>query len=271
MYTSFVGEGLADVSVSGNIFAAPAPQHVTAAIKAADQGKGVLLVYGNYAGDVLNFDMGAEDATDDTGVEVRTVLVADDAATDVIEDRRGIGGAFYQVKIAGAACAEAKDLDEAEAIVKRVQDNLRTIGVALKAGSLPETGELTFELEDGMIEIGLGMHGEKGVERGLMMPADEVAEKMVNILIAEYEEYVGEKFAMLVNNLGATTQMELAIIVRKAKQVAEEAGLKVARVDMGSYFCSQEMAGFSISLLKLDDELERLLNAPCKSISYEQG
>ncbi len=271
VYTSYVGKGLADASVAGNIFAAPAPQFVTAAVELADQGKGVLMVYGNYAGDVLNFDIGAEEATDDTGVEVRTVLVADDCATPDLETRRGIGGGFYQVKIAGAACAEAATLADAEAAVQKCQANLRTLGVAVSAGSLPETGEPTFILGDDEIEIGLGAHGEVGVERSTLMPADELTVKMIDHLVADLPYASGDKVALLVNNLGATTQMELMIVTRKAMELLADKGIDVARVDIGAFFCSQEMAGFSLSLLKLDDELERLLNAPCESITYSQG
>ncbi len=271
VYTSYVGKGMADASVAGNIFAAPAPQFVTAAIKAVDQGKGVLLVYGNYAGDVLNFDMGAEDATDDTGVEVRTALVADDCATPDLATRRGIGGGFYQVKIAGAACAEAQSLEEAEAAVNKCRQNLRTLGVAVSAGSLPETGEPTFTLGDDEIEIGLGAHGEVGVERAKLMPADVLTTKMIDHLVADLPYQAGDRVALLFNNLGATTQMELMIVARKAFELLGELGIKVARCDIGAYFCSQEMAGFSISLLKLDDQLEHLLNAPCESITFSQG
>lgn len=271
VYTSYVGKGLADASVAGNIFAAPAPQYVTAAVKAVDRGLGVLMVYGNYAGDVLNFDMGAEDATDETGVEVRTVLVADDCATPDLDTRRGIGGGFYQVKIAGAACAEASSLEEAEAAVVKCRDNLRTLGVAVSAGSLPETGEPTFLLGDDEIEIGLGAHGEVGVERSKLMPADELTTKMIDHLVGDLPFASGDKVAMLVNNLGATTQMELMIVTRKAYQLLADKGIDIVRCDIGAFFCSQEMAGFSISLLKLDEELEHLLNAPCESITYSQG
>lgn len=269
MYSAYVGKGLADASVCGNIFASPPPNHIHAATVAADQGKGVLYVYGNYAGDVMNFDMAAEMAAED-GVEVRTVLVNDDVATDRPEDRRGIGGAFYIVKIAGAACAEAKSLDEAEAVVRKAQAATRTIGVAVRAGSLPETGEPTFELGEGEIEIGLGVHGEPGVERSALMPADELTAKMIDRLVNDLPFGRGDRVAMLLNNLGATTQMELLIVNRKARQILGEKGIEVARTDIGAYFTSQEMAGFSITLIRLDDELARLIEAPCESLPFTQ-
>jgi dihydroxyacetone kinase-like protein len=269
MYSAYVGKGLADASVCGNIFASPPPNFIHEATKAADRGKGVLYVYGNYAGDVLNFDMAAEMAAED-GIEVRTVLVTDDVATDKVDDRRGIGGAFYMVKIAGAACAEAKSLEEAEAVVRRAQANVRTIGVAVRAGSLPETGEPTFELGEGEIEIGLGVHGEPGVERSQLVPADELTSKMIDRLVNDLPFQKGDRVAMLLNNLGATTQMELLIVNRKARQILADKGIEVARTDLGAYFTSQEMAGFSITLIRLDDELERLIEAPCQSLPFTQ-
>ena len=211
MYGAFVGPGLANASVSGNIFAASAPQHVQEAIEAADAGAGVLVVYGNYAGDILNFDMGAEDAADN-GVVSTTVLVRDDVATADREGRRGIGGAFYVVKAAGAACAKGLSLEEAAAVTERVEFNTRTIGIALRAGVLPDTGKRTFELGDDEIEIGLGVHGEVGVERSKLLPADEIAENMLNRILVDLPFESGDRVAVLLNNLGATTQMELLIV-----------------------------------------------------------
>jgi phosphoenolpyruvate---glycerone phosphotransferase subunit DhaK len=271
MYTAYVGDGLADASVAGNIFAAPAPQHVHEALKTVNRGKGVLIVYGNYAGDVLNFEMGAELAEDEDDIESSTVLVNDDVATDDPEGRRGIGGAFYMVKIAGAACAEASSLEEAEEIVRKAQGVTRTLGVAVRAGSLPETGEPTFELGEDEIEIGLGAHGEVGVERTKMMSADELTTKIIDKIVDDLPYREGDRVAMLLNNLGSTTEMELLIVNRKARQLLDERGIEVVRTDIGWYFTSQEMAGFSITLLRLDDELERLLAAPCRSLPFSQG
>ena len=205
MYTAFVGDGWADASVCGNIFAAPSPDIVYETVKAIDRGKGVLFVYGNYAGDNMNFGMGAELAEGD-GIQVRTVLVADDIAVKEHKERRGIAGAFYMCKIAGSVCAEAKSLEEAEKAVKHAQNNIRSIGVAVRAGSLPETGELTFELADDEIEIGMGAHGEPGVERRKLMAADELAEEMTRLLLADLPFKKGDRIALLLNNLGATTQ-----------------------------------------------------------------
>ena len=271
MYGAFVGPGLANASVSGDIFAAPAPQHIQEAIEAADAGEGVLIVYGNYAGDVMNFDMGAEMAEDDSDITSKTVLVRDDVATDDYEGRRGIGGAFYVVKAAGAACAKGLSLEEAAAVTERVQYNTRTIGVAVRAGILPDTGKRTFELGDDEMEIGLGMHGEVGVERSKMMTADEISQKMVDMVVADLPYESGDRVAVLINNLGATTQMELLIVYRKVAELLEAKGLIIDRTEVAAHFTSQDMAGLSLTLLKLTDEIVELLDAPCESVPYTKG
>lgn len=270
MYTAFVGDGWADASVCGNIFAAPSPDIVYETVKAINRGKGVLFVYGNYAGDNMNFGMGAELAEGD-GIPVRTVLVADDIAVKAHKERRGIAGAFYMCKIAGSVCAEAKSLEEAEKAVKHAQDNIRSIGVAVRAGSLPETGELTFELADDEIEIGMGAHGEPGVERRKLMPADELAEEMTRLLLADLPFKKGDRIALLLNNLGATTNMELMIVNRHVRDILKREGIEVARTDFGPYLTCQEMAGFSLTFVRLDKDLERWINRPCWSLGFSQG
>jgi dihydroxyacetone kinase-like protein len=270
MYTAFVGDGWADASVCGNIFAAPSPDIVYETVKAVDRGKGVLFVYGNYAGDNMNFGMGAELAEAD-GIPVRTVLVADDIAVKAHKERRGIAGAFYMCKIAGSVCAEAKSLEEAEKAVIHAQNNIRSIGVAVRAGSLPETGELTFELADDEIEIGMGAHGEPGVERRKLMPANELAEEMTRLLIADLPFKRGDRIALLLNNLGATTVMELMIVNRHVRDILKREGIEVARTDFGSYMTSQEMAGFSLTFVWLDSQLERWINRSSRSLGFSQG
>ncbi len=270
MYTAFVGEGWADGSACGNIFAAPSPDIIYELTKAVHRGRGVLYVYGNYAGDNMNFDIAAEMAEDD-GIDVRTVRVMDDVAVADPAERRGIGGAFYQVKIAGAACTEMSNLSEAVEVVEHAKENLRTIGVAVRAGSLPETGELTFELGDDEIEIGMGAHGEQGVERRKMMPADALAVEMTRLVMDDLPFKKGDRVALLLNNLGATTQMELMIVNRKVREILAAAGVHVQRTDFGPYLTCQEMAGFSFTLLKLDATLEPLLARPAWSLGFKQG
>ena len=270
MYSAFVGDGLADAAVCGNIFAAPTPDKILNATRAINRGQGVVYVYGNYAGDNMNFDIAAEMAMEE-GIEVATVRVIDDVAAMPparMLERRGIGGAFFQVKVAGAACATAQSLSEAKAIVEIAQRNIRTIGVAMSAGSIPETGAPTFELAGDEIEIGLGVHGEAGVERRKMMPADTLVATMLARIVDDLPFRRGDRVALLLNSLGATTMMELMIANRRARQILDERGLVVARTYSGPYFTCQEMAGFSLSLMRLEGPLESLLERPVWSLGY---
>lgn len=269
MYTCYVGEGLADGSVAGNVFAAPTPDIIYEATKAVDRGKGVIYLYGNYAGDNMNFDIAAELAESE-GISVETVRIADDIVTKDRKERRGIGGAFYVVKCAGAICAEASSLDEAARNLRHAEDSVRSIGVAVSAGSLPETGAPTFVLGDDDIEIGMGAHGEPGVERRKLMPADDLAVEMTRLVLADMPFRAGDEVALMLNNLGATTMMELLIVNRKVRALLDDAGIKVHRTDIGPFFTSQEMAGFSLSLMKLDDDLKRWLDAPTRSPGFSQ-
>ncbi len=270
MYSAFVGEGLADASVSGAVFAAPPPDQILLATEAAHRGRGVLYVYGNYAGDNMNFDVAAELAAE-RGIETRTVRVADDIATADPAERRGIAGAFYQVKVAGFACATRDGLEDAARLVERCRDNLRSLGVAVRPGSLPETGEPTFELGENEIEIGMGVHGERGVERRELMPADELVEEMVRRLLADLPFSRGDEIAVLIDNLGATTWAELMIVNRRMRQLLDEAGIRVRRTDVGAWMTSQEMAGFSLTFLRLDEELAAALDHPVRAPGFAQG
>ena len=270
MYSTFVGDGFADVAVCGNIFAAPTPDNILNATRAVHQGRGVLYVYGNYAGDNMNFDIAAELAAEE-GIEIATVRVVDDVAAmppDRMDERRGIGGAFFQVKIAGAACRSSATLAEARAIVENAQRNIRTIGVALSAGSIPQTGEPTFELGDDEIEIGLGVHGEPGIERRAMMSADDLVAAMIERVVPDLPFRRGDRVALLLNSLGATTTMELMIANRRVRQLLAEAGVTVAATYSGAYFTCQEMAGLSLSLMRLDGTQEELLRQPAWSLGY---
>ncbi len=173
--------------------------------------------------------------------------------------------------MAGAACTSAKSLEEAERLVLKAQANVRTIGVAVRAGSLPETGELTFELADDEIEIGMGAHGEPGVARRKLMPADPLADEMTRLVVEDLPFRRGDRVALLLNSLGATTMMELMIVNRRVRADLAGRGIEVVRTDVGPYLTCQEMAGFSLTLMRLDDELERALAAPAWSLGYRQG
>jgi dihydroxyacetone kinase-like protein len=195
IYTTYVGPGFAAASACGNIFAAPSPEIIFEATKAIHRGKGVLYVYGNYEGDVMNFDVAAEMAAEE-GIEVRTVRTMDDVSLPKGDGRRGIAGSYFQVKIAGAACAAGLNLDEAERFTRRAQENIRTLSVALRAGSLPETGQPTFTLGEDELEIGMGGHGERGVARRKMMPADQLVDVMMEQLVGTFRS-PGTRVALL--------------------------------------------------------------------------
>ena len=266
LFGGFVGENLADAAVSGNFFAAPAPDVILAAIKAIDRGAGVLMVYGNYAGDNMNFDIAAELA-EEKGIRTRTVRVRDDVATTEPEERRGIAGDVFVIKIAGAAAAGGGNLETVSKIVSRARDNTFSLGVAVKAGSNPETGILTFELPDDEIEVGMGLHGEPGVSRQGLTQADPLVDDMVDRLLGVAGVVGGERIAVLVNNLGATTYTELFVINRRIHQNLADRGLRVHDTILGTFCTTQEMAGFSISVLKLDDEITALYDTPVASVA----
>ncbi|MDR3375485.1 MAG: dihydroxyacetone kinase subunit DhaK [Ancalomicrobiaceae bacterium] len=273
LFSGFVGDNLADAAVCGEVFAAPSPDQILDAIAAVDSGAGVLFVYGNYAGDNMNFDIAAELAEEE-GHTVRTVRVWDDVAAaplDRITDRRGIAGDFFVIKVAGAAAATWSDLDEVYRVACKARDNTRSMGVALAAGSIPETGERTFELPDDEIEIGMGAHGEPGVSRQKLTTADDIADQLMQLILADLPFKAGDEVALLLNNLGSTTLMEMLIVNRRVRNILAEAGITVHRTDIGSFLTCQEMAGMSISLMRLDDELKRFLDAPARSVGYSKA
>jgi dihydroxyacetone kinase-like protein len=270
LFAGFVGEGLADAAACGNVFAAPTPDVILAATRAVDRGKGVLYVYGNYAGDNLSFDMAAELAAEE-GIETATVRVWDDVAAappDRPDDRRGIAGDLFVIKVAGAACTLAETLEEALAITVRARDSTPSIGVAVAPGSIPETAKQTFELGDGEIEIGMGLHGEPGVARTTLGLADPLVADMLGRILADLPFAAGDKVCLLVNDLGSTTWMELLIATRKALAILDAASIHIHDTVVGSFCTSQEMAGISLTLMKLDVELERYYDLPARSPAF---
>ncbi len=272
LFHGFVGRNMADAAACGGVFAAPSPDIIYAAARAAHRGRGVLFLYGNYAGDNMNFDMAAEMLADD-GIDVRTVRVADDVAVvpqDRMVDRRGVAGDLLMIKIAGGAATELASLDEVERVARKAQHAVRTIGVAVSAGSIPETGQPTFELADDEIEIGMGAHGEPGVSRQKMASADAVAEQMLDKLIPDLPFEAGDEVALLINNFGGTTMMEMLIVNRRVRQILDDKGIKVHRSHVGTWLTVQEMAGFSITLMRLDDELKHYLDLPAESLGFSQ-
>lgn len=272
-FMGYIGDGMVDAVAVGNIFASPPPNPVLEATKAIDKGAGVIYLYGNYAGDVMNFDMAAELADLEEGIRVQTVLVTDDVASapkGEIEKRRGIAGGFFVYKAAGAAADKGYDLDEVVRVAKKANDHTRTMGVALSPCSLPQTGKPSFELGENEMEIGLGVHGEPGVERGEIQPADQVADRLLNDILEDMPLEKGDKVAVLVNGLGSTSRMELYIMFRRVEQVLTEKEVHIHRCYVGDYITSLEMGGCSVTLMKLDEELMEIVDYPADCPMYVQ-
>ena len=268
-FLGYVGAGLADAAAIGNIFAAPSPDTCLDAIRATSTGMGVLLAYGNYAGDIMNFGIAAERAASE-GIEVRTVLVTDDVASAPREEtrlRRGIAGDVIVFKCAGAMAERGASLDDVERVARATNAATRSMGVALSPCEVPGAGRLSFELSADEIEIGLGLHGEPGMRRGPLLSADDTAAILVDTIVADMEAS-GPEVALLVNGLGATAQLDLYILYRAARRALEAAGHVVSRSLVGDYITSLEMAGASITVTLLDDELRGLLDDPARAARF---
>ncbi len=269
LFAGFVGTNLADGAVCGNVFAAPSPDQILAATQAVNRGKGVLYLYGNYAGDNMNFDIAAELATA-MDIPTKSIRIWDDVASaplEKIEERRGIAGDLFVIKIAGASASSAANLEELTRITTKARDNIRSMGVAVSPGSIPETGEPTFEIGEDEIEIGMGLHGEPGVAREKMMPANVLVDVMMEHILTDLPFVAGDEVCLLVNNLGATTMMELLIANTRIREILADKEISVYDTLVGSYCTSQEMAGFSISLMKLDNELKKYYDMPADSLA----
>jgi dihydroxyacetone kinase len=266
-FLGYVGRGLCDGVAVGNVFSSPSAEVIHAATRAVSGGAGVLYLYGNYGGDIYNFDL-AGDLAEIDGIPTRTVLAADDVASaphDAKGSRRGVAGMFYAFKIAGAAAERGDDLDRVTALAQRVSDALGTMGVGLSPTILPAAGEPSFELADGDMEIGVGIHGEPGSRVGHLEPADAIADDLLGAVIDDLALESGAAVSILVNGLGATPLEELYVLYRRAHAILTERGIRIRIPFVGNFVTSLEMAGASISLLRLDDEMEELLNAPAFS------
>jgi dihydroxyacetone kinase-like protein len=268
-FAGYVGVGLADAAACGAVFASPPPEVVLAAIHAANLGRGVLMGYGNYAGDVMNFGLAMQMAQAE-GIDVREVRVADDVASAPKAEagkRRGIAGDVIVFKCAGAAAERGMSLDEVERIAAKANAQTRSMGVALSACEVPGAGRPTFELPDGEMEIGMGVHGEPGVRRGPLEPADAVAEALVKAILDDIDDRGDGEVALLVNGLGATAHIEQYVLYRAARLALEAEGLRVARSYVGEFITSLEMAGASVTVTLLDRELLDLLDAGAHAAS----
>jgi dihydroxyacetone kinase-like protein len=269
-FAGLVGRGLADAVAVGNVFASPPPAPILACAKAVDGGAGVLFLYGNYAGDCMNFDMAAEMAEMD-GLEVRTVLTTDDVASAPLDrkgDRRGVAGNAFVFKVAGAAADAMLPMGEVERLARHAVDRTFTVGVALSPCSLPQTLVPNFEIGEGEMEVGMGIHGEPGVERTALRSADAVVDDMLDRIFAECGAGPGDSMAVMVNSLGSTSLMELYILERRVKQRLDTRGIAIHRSWVGAFCTSLEMAGASVTLMWLDDELTPLLDRPADAAQF---
>lgn len=267
LFAGYVGKGLATGVCVGNVFSSPSSEDMLDVTKAVDSGAGVLYLYGNYSGDTMNFDMAAEMA-DMEGIAVKTTLGRDDvtsAPNAEMQRRRGVAGIFFGFKIAGAAAEEGRDLDGVHAAAEKAVFNTRSMGVALSGTTIPAVGKAGFEVREGEMELGMGIHGEPGVQVGPLLTADEIAGQMLDRILPDLPFSSGDTTAVLVNSLGATAPEELYILYNKASQILSDRGIEIHRAFIGEYATSMEMSGASISLCKLDDDMTKLLDAPAYS------
>lgn len=263
LFVGYVRPGFVDGCCVGNLFAAPSAEQMLAVTHAIDRGRGVLYLYGNYGGDRLNFDLAAEFAAAD-GIAVKSVRATDDVASAPPENavrRRGVAGIFFGYKIAGACAASGADLEEVARIAQRAVDSTHSMGVALSGTTLPTVGHPNFQVPAGEMEIGMGIHGEPGVRRGPLLPADQVVDDLLDRILVDIAPAAGSSFGVLINGLGATPLEELYIIYRAVHRRLVAAGHNVHRAFVGEYATSLEMVGASVSLISLDSELQSFLDA----------
>ncbi len=270
VFLGYVGKGMLDGCAVGDVFQSPSAEQMLEVTRRIHGGKGVLYIYGNYGGDVMNFDMAAEMAGMED-IEVRTVLVKDDVVSNADpEKRRGVAGMVFAFKCAGAKADQGGSLDEVEAVARKALANLRTMGVALTPCIVPQVGKPTFTLGENEMEMGMGIHGEPGVSREPLKTADEIATRMLSAIRGELVLGAGDRVAVMVNGLGATPPEELYIVYRKVHDLLSGDGVRVHRAYVGEYATSMEMAGCSLTVFKLDDELAALLDHPAHTPFFTQ-
>ncbi len=266
----YVGEGMLDAAVSGAVFTSPTPDQIYEGIKAVATDKGVLMIIKNYTGDVMNFEMAGEMAQMED-ISVAQVVVNDDVAVKdslYTVGRRGVAGTVFVHKIAGAKAETGASLEEVQATAQKVIDNVRTMGMAIRPCTVPAAGQPGFELNDDEMEVGIGIHGEPGTHREPLKKADEIVDLLLDKILADLD-YSGKEVAVMINGSGATPLMELFIVNNRVADVLAEKGMKVYKTLVGEYMTSIEMEGFSISLLRLDDELKELLDAKADTPAFK--
>ena len=272
VFLGYVGKGMLDGCAVGDVFASPSADQMLEVTKRIHGGAGVVYIYGNYSGDTMNFDMASEMA-DMEGIAVRTVLVRDDVASappERADRRRGVAGMVFAFKIAGARADQGGSLDEVAAAAEKALANTRSMGVALSPCTVPMAGRPTFTIGEDEMEIGMGIHGEPGQKREKLQTADQIATRMTGAILEDLRPAAGDRLAVMVNGLGATPPEELYIIYRKVYDILTEAGLKIHRAYVGEFATSMEMAGASLTFMRLDDELAALLDAPARTPFFTQ-
>ncbi|UQU63754.1 dihydroxyacetone kinase subunit DhaK [Couchioplanes caeruleus] len=274
LHAGFVGPGMLDAACAGEIFTSPVPDQMVAATKAVDGGAGVLHIVKNYTGDVMNFEMAAELAEAETGVSVVSVVTDDDVAVQdslYTAGRRGVGVTVLVEKIAGAAAEEGRPLAEVADVARKVNGNGRSMGLALTSCTVPAAGKPTFDLPDGQMEVGIGIHGEPGRRRVPTAPAAEIAEMLVQPILADLDFTGGDGVIAFVNGMGATPLIELYVMYQEIAALLSKAGVSIARSLVGPYITSLDMAGCSVTLVRADDEILRLWDAPVQTPALRWG
>ncbi|RME49644.1 MAG: dihydroxyacetone kinase subunit DhaK [Chloroflexi bacterium] len=272
VFLGYVGKGMLDGCAVGDVFSSPSAEQMLWVTQRIHGGKGVVYIYGNYGGDVLNFDMAAEMAEFED-IEVRTVLVKDDVASAPPEEadrRRGVAGMVFAFKIAGAKADKGGTLDEVVAVTEKALANIRSMGVALSPCTVPMAGKPTFTIGEDEMEIGMGIHGEPGMKREKLQSADQITERMTEAILADLQPQAGDRLAVMVNGLGATPPEELYVMYRKVHQLLTDRDLTIYRAYVGEYATSMEMAGASLTFFRLDDELIELLDHPAHTPFFTQ-
>lgn len=270
LFLEYIGDGMADAVAHGQVFAAPSPDNILSAIREVNSGSGVLLLYNNYAGDVLNFDI-AQDMARDEGIDVRTVLINDEISSAPLErreERRGTTADHIIIKLAGAASRAGLNLTDLEKFLNRAVFNSRSLGVSLSACSLPQTGLSTFTLEEGKMEFGMGLHGEAGVKKVDLMTADETAKTLTDYILKDLPFENNDEVILIVNGYGSTTRLEMFIVAKSIYKFLSGKKINIYASEVGEFCTSQEMAGISVTLIKLDDEIKKYYDEPADSPGY---
>lgn len=270
LFLGYIGDGMLDGCSVGDIFQSSGAEQMHAVTKAVNSGAGVLYIYGNYNGDKFNFEMSAEMADFEDGIVVERVIGKDDISGEDPERRRGVAGIFFLYKCAGAAADEMLPLEEVKRIAEKAGQNVRTMGVALSPCIVPRVGHGAFELGEDEMEIGMGIHGEPGVRRGPLEPADKIVDEMIDALLKDMPVEAGSEVSVLVNGLGSTPLEEQYIVNRRIHQLMTARGISIYKTYVGEFATSLEMAGFSISILKLDEELKHYLSKPAMTPFFQQ-